>query len=290
MGTRPLRHHYGDDALRLRADPALGAVVEPWIRHRERFAAALGSFDDERWAAPSRCDAWSNRELVCHLIDVDAYWTMSLESGRGGEAITFLRDFDPTATPLALVAAKAALSNDDVLDAFATNTAGFRKTVEALDDREWESAVCESPIGHVPARVMLAHALWDSWLHERDALVDLGLATTPEPDELGVVAWYSLLFGGAQGGLLDDPDAVGLGAADAIEVDLAFDDLPDHPLRVRVDADVFVGPGDTASAMPAGSALAFVESLTGRAHPFPPTGATYSTGLDEHLARARQIL
>ena len=257
------------------------------MRHRDRFTDALASLTDEQWSATSRCDAWSNREVVCHLVDVDMYWTYSLESGRNGEPITYLRDFDPVATPQALVDSKTSLSTAEVFDAFTTNGATFRKAVESLGDNEWD-ALCEAPIGHVTARVMLAHTLWDSWLHERDILLGLGAVGDPEPDELAVVTWYSLLFGGAQGGVVDDEHAVGSLPTEPIDAQLQFDDLPDTPLRLAVDRVVYVGPADAPRA--SGSAVDFVEAVTGRSDPFPPVGVTWDEGFAAQLAHAREIL
>ncbi len=287
MGKRPLRHHYSDAGVELRADPALGDIVEPWQRHRERFVDALGSLSDAQWSAQSRCAAWSNRDVVCHLIDVDAFWTVSLESGQAGEPTTYLREFDPEATPRALVDSKSELSTTQVFEAFITNGDALRKTVGAFSEQEWELP-CESPMGHVSARLTLAHALWDSWLHERDVLLRLDLADEPEVDELAVVTWYSLLFGGAQGGLLDDPEPVGPGATEPIDAQLRFDDLPETPMRVTVDRGVLVGRADAPT--PAGSAERFVEAITGRIATFPPDGVTLPVDLSAHLGRARDIL
>ncbi len=287
MGSRPLRHYYSDSGIRLEVDPALGDVVEPWMRHRDRFENALASLDEEQWLTQSRCAEWTNRDVIGHLVDVDAFWALSLESGRGGEPTSYLRDFDPKATPLALVDSRSSLTTAEVFEAFTTNAALLRKTVEGFDAADW-SAVCEAPIGHVSARLTLGHALWDSWLHERDVLMGLGLATTPEADELAVVAWYSLLFGGAQGGVIDDPQPVGPGATEPIDAQLQFDDLPTVPLRLVIDEGVYVGPADNPA--PAGSAETFVEALTGRHDPFPPDDVTLDSEVKAHLGRARDIL
>jgi uncharacterized protein (TIGR03083 family) len=287
MGERALRHHYSDTGVELRVDPALGDVVEPWARHRARFDGVLASLSDEQWSAQSRCAAWSNRDVVSHLVDVDAFWTVSLESGRAGEPTTYLRDFDPEHTPLALVDARATMSTGEILEAFRTNGARLRKAVDSFGPDDWEKP-CESPIGHVSARLTLAHALWDSWLHERDVLLGLGLAEDAELDELAVVTWYSLLFGGAQGGLLDDPEPVGPGPTERIDAQLSFDELPMTPMRIVVDRGVYVGPAD--SPKPAGSAEHFVDALTGRTDVFPPEGVALDPALVGQLGRARQIL
>jgi uncharacterized protein (TIGR03083 family) len=289
--TRRLRHFYDDEATTLSADPALGPLVEPWLAHRERLAAELSSLTAEQWRVPSRCDAWTVRDVVVHLLDVDPFWVLSLTAGRAGEPTRVLAEFDPKATPLVLVDARASLSDQEVLDAFMANTETFVDTVKSFGDDDgdddWDGQA-ESPMGHTTARLTLAHALWDSWYHERDILLPLGIEPPVVDDELNVVAWYSLFFGAAQGGLVDDPAPVGDGADQPFEVDVVFDDLPDRPMRVRVGRRVHLEPGSAPVA--AGTALDFVEWFSGRA-PRP------STGLDDlpdellaHLDRARQLL
>lgn len=280
MGTRPLRHFYGDDAHLLVADDSLGDVVEPWLRHRARLLGALESLTDAQWQAPSRCEGWSNRDVVAHLVDVDAFWTFSVTKGRAGTPPAVLRDFDPTDTPRALVDAMAARSTDAVLAAFVQNANVLRETVSSLRDDEW-GVICESPVGHVDARLLLAHALWDSWLHERDILVPLGLAPPSEGDEVAVVTWYTLFIAASQGGLVGDPSAVGDGPSTAFATEVRFTDLA--PLEVEVADRVCVARADDGIA--AGDPVRFVEAHTGRV----AATVEIEPALDAHLARARQI-
>jgi uncharacterized protein (TIGR03083 family) len=286
MGNRALRHFYDDENVRLDVDESLGSVIDPWTRHRARLLEELASLTDEQWLAASRCDGWSNRDVVCHLLDVDSFWTLSLEAGRVGTPTSYLATFDPKASPLDLVEARSAMSVADVYGQFAKNTAALRTTVESFDEKDWRSR-SESPIGHVSSRLTLAHALWDSWLHEWDVLVPLGLAPEPESDELFVVAWYTIFFGATQGGLIGDARPVGPGATDTIDAQLKFDEFP-VTVRVVIDTDVRLEAGNGATA--AGPAIEFVEALTGRAAPFPPQGFALPTALHDHFERARQIL
>jgi uncharacterized protein (TIGR03083 family) len=286
MGSRPLRHFYNDEDVRLEVDSSLGSVIDPWTRHRERFLDELASLADEQWLTESRCDGWTNRDVICHLLDVDAFWMLSLESGRAGTPTSYLASFNPTDTPLDLVNARAGTSTAEVYDQFAGNTKAFCATVESFADGEWD-LTSESPVGHVSSRLTLAHALWDSWLHEWDVLGPLGLAPHPEPDELRVVTWYSLFFGAAQGGLIGDQHPVGPGATEPIDAELRFDEF-DQPLRILIDTDVTLG--SAGDAKPAGSAMSFVEALSGRTETFPPEAVALPSALAAHLARARQIL
>ena len=68
MSKRALRHYYRDEEVKLEAAAALGDVVEPWTRHRRRLLDALASLSEEQWSAPSRCAAWTNRDVIVQLI------------------------------------------------------------------------------------------------------------------------------------------------------------------------------------------------------------------------------
>jgi hypothetical protein len=59
------------------------------------------------------------------------------------------------------------------------------------------SVTGESPLGHVALRLVLLHALWDSWIHERDVLLPLGLAPVLEPDEVVACLAYAAALGPA---------------------------------------------------------------------------------------------
>lgn len=284
--TRPLRQHHGAPAP-LEVDDTLGPVVAPWRAHRERLVRELEALTDEQWRAPSRCDGWSVQDVVSHLVSADQFWVVSLLAATDGSPTEILRDFDPAGTPEDLVAPTRADPPAEVLDRFRAGTAVFVATVDGLDEAAW-AAVGESPIGHVPVPLVLAHAHWDSWLHERDVLVPLGSAPPVEPEELAVATWYALGIGAVQGGLLDDPEPVGPGLDDPIDVTLAFDDLPDLALRLRIGRRVELSRGDPDRAVEAGSALALVERFTGRRD--DPVHPTLPDDLVAHLERAFQIL
>ena len=90
--------------------------------------------------------------------------------------------------------------------------------------------------------------------------------------------------------MLDDPTPVADGPTSAVDEAVAFDDLPGRALRLRVDRDVVVAvePSDGASPT-VGSAVTFVETITGRA-PAGPTLDQLPKELAAQLERARHIL
>jgi uncharacterized protein (TIGR03083 family) len=285
MGARPLRHFY-DGTLDIEVAPELGAVVEPWARHRRRFVDALEQLTPDQWTAITRCDAWDARDVICHLMSADSFWVISLSSAVAGTPTTFLADFDPAVDPEQIVAPMRSMSTDGFVEQFRAGTEAFIEAVESMDESDW-SHPGESPVGHVPARLVLAHALWDSWLHERDILLPLGIDVPVEADELAVSTWYLLAFGAAQGGLVDEPDPVGPGLAEPFDLSLAFTDLPGWSVRLVVDRAVRAERGGP-DAVECGAAVDVVEHYSGRgsraADPLVPEP------LHGQLARARDIL
>lgn len=284
MARRPLRQFYGDQ-LDLSAPGPPEAVSEPWARHRARFLSALADLDEQQWRSTTRCDDWDAIDLLWHLITADQFWTAAIASGAGGNPTMFLADFDPTTTPGAVTAAARRDSPSETLAAMAEVDEGFRAAVASIEGGQWELPA-ESPIGHVPVRLALAHAFWDSWLHERDVLLPLGIEPVVEPDELWNATWYSLVAAAAEGGLIGDDGAVADGPDEPFTVRISFDEFPGRTLEVAVGERVSVTEDDGAGVA-VGSALALVEYFTGRTE--EPAGEL-PTELAAHLDRARQIL
>ncbi len=285
--VRPLRQFYADE--RTFALDGLPPADEPFRRHRQRFLESLGSLSEDEWAKTTRCDAWSTKDVCNHLVTADGFFTLTLQNRAAPEPTTFLRGFDPTTNPEAVIAPLRDQAPAAVLDALTASTAQLLETLSGIADDEW-SLRSESPFGHVPVRVIAAHSLWDSWLHERDVLVPLGSLPTVDDEELVTAAAFTLFFGGAQGGVLDDPSPVGDGPPGPVDGALSFDDLPGRTLRLCVDRDVrVVVEGTDATAPAVGSAVTFVEAITGRV-PAGPTIEALPVELAAQLDRARQIL
>ena len=283
MGTRPLRQYY--DGVSIEVDHDL-ALVDPWLRHRRRLVAELAELTDDQWNATTRCTNWDARGVVSHLVTVDAFQMSSLQAALARtEPTTFIRGFDPSTGTDEFVDPMLELPTDAILQSFVDGTDAFIATVEAFDDHDWDSPG-EAPFGHLPARLLLAHASWDSWLHERDILVPLGLEPAIEPDELLAATWYALVVGALQGGLLGDDAPVGAGPEAPIEVTLRFADLADDPLHVEIRDDVTIARSDRADGDVV-VALDLVEAVAGRAGPkaLDPLPAD----LAAQCMRARQI-
>lgn len=292
MGSRPLRQHYlapDGTAVRVEVDPALRPVTRAWTTQRTRLLELVRSMTPADWTRATRCDTWDATGVIGHLVVVDGFWNLVLGNAlAGSEPTRMLRGFDPSSSTDDLVAATVDRPVAELVDQFATGTATLAETVGRFTDDTW-SRRAESPMGHLPAHLLLAHALWDSWLHERDITVAAGTAGPVDPDELFDASVWMLCFAGLQGGLLDDPAPVGPGPDAPIDVVLRFDEIPDRAVRVRIDTGVTLAPADPAAAVAAGSGVTFVEGVTGRA-PLAPALAPLPDGLAAQLDRAAQTL
>lgn len=292
MGSRPLRQHYlGPDGtgVRVDLDPALWPVTRAWTAQRTRLLELVRGFAPGDWTRPTRCDAWDVTSVIGHLAVVDGFFALTLGNAvTGAEPTRFLTGFDPSSSTDNLVAATVDQPVPELLEQFATGTATLAEVVGRFDAVTWQQRA-ESPMGHVPAHLILAHALWDSWLHERDITVAAGTATAPSPEEVRDAVGFMLCFAGLQGGLLDDPDPVGPGPDAPVDAILRFDDLPGVALHVTVDTGITLRPADPANATAAGSAAELVEAVTGR-RPVEPALDRLPYDLAAQLARAAATL
>jgi uncharacterized protein (TIGR03083 family) len=287
VSPRPLRQFY--DHNRHFVLDGLGPLSGTFRRHRARFLGALAGLSDDEWAATTRCDEWNAKDVVHHLVSADEFWALTLQGRGQPEPTTYLRGFDPTTSPAAFIAPRRGAAPDEALAAITTSTDLLTTALDAIGDNEW-SQVSESPFGHVPVGVIAAHALWDSWLHERDVLVPLGQTPPVEEDELLTGAAFTLFLAGAQGGVLDDAEAVGDGPDGALDASVGFDDLPGRAVHLRVDRDVVVEVEDRqVEAAAGGSAVEFVEGVAGRGDATAVLDRL-PADLAAQLARARQIL
>jgi uncharacterized protein (TIGR03083 family) len=232
---------------------------DPFCRQRRRMIAMLTDLADDQWAARSRCDEWSVRDVVAHLVDVNKFWHTSIEAGLAGTPTRVLASFDPAATPSMLVDWMSALSAEEVFEQFVTSSDALLADVERLTDEQWTMAA-ESPVGHVSIRLLVQHALWDCWVHERDIATPLGIATAAQPDELESCLRYAAAAS----------PALGMGVGRSSPTVLAVE-ATDPAIRfvLRVDDSVAISD-EPANDLPClrGEALELVEALSLRA-PMP---------------------
>ncbi|CAN5668946.1 hypothetical protein BH10ACT2_BH10ACT2_18460 [soil metagenome] len=247
-----LTPRYGINPI-IRLDGEPSAIFAPATRQRRRLATALASFGDEQWTHPSRCAGWSNRDVIVHLDTTNNFWTFSIEAGQRREPTTFLATFDPVASPAQMVTAAQELSAHEVLDRFEKSTAKLEETLCAVAGDDW-LALAEAPPGHISISALVHHALWDSWVHERDVLLPLGITPDEQPDEIAACLRYVAALAPAISLTIGTSNKGRLGV-EATNPDTAF--------VVEISDHVHVGTGSApADLRLTGDAVELVEALS----------------------------
>jgi uncharacterized protein (TIGR03083 family) len=238
------------------ADDAAAAIG----RQRRRMESLLAGLDDDQWRSASRCDEWSIQDVVAHLVGVNAFWQASVLAGLAGTPTRVLAAFDPAAHPPMMVEPMRSLTCTEVLDQFVASNDGFLGALAGLNEQQW-SMPAESPIGHVPIRLLAHHALWDSWVHERDITLPLGLPPSEDVDELGLCLRYAAAVGPALA-ITDTSTFSGELAVVASEPDVCFILEVGESVAVRDDAPQAHAPSLR------GASVELIEALSTRA-PLP---------------------
>lgn len=244
---------------------APGDQFAPVVRQRRRTQAMLADLSDDEWRSATRCEAWSVQDVVAHMVSVNDFWTASIAGGLAGAPTRMMTGFDPAATPELFVAPMRELAPREVLDRYVASNDAFLEVIEGLDDAGWVM-LADSPAGHVPIRLIAHHALWDTWVHERDIALPLGLTTPEEPDEVASCLRYAAALSPAL--------AIGTGqefsevlAVEAREPDVRFVLDVGESVAVRDES----APGGAPCLR--GDAVALVEALSLRA-PLPASTPT----------------
>jgi uncharacterized protein (TIGR03083 family) len=161
-----------EGAAVINVDAVVRSPAAALLRQRARLAALLGGLTAGEWDTPSRCGGWTVQDVAEHLAGVNRFWSLSIRAGLRGEPTRLLASFDPVRVPAAMVAAARGASAPATLDRFQATTAELAAVVASLADADWDKPA-EAPAGHVAIRAVALHALWDSWVHERDILLPL---------------------------------------------------------------------------------------------------------------------
>ena len=171
-----------DGAALINVDAVVRSPSTALVRQRARLAQSLRGLSTEEWNTPSRCGGWTIQDVVEHLVGVNRFWSLSIQAGLRGEPTRLLASFDPVRVPAAMVEAARGASASATLDSFQATNAELGTLVGSLTDADWDQ-LAEAPPGHVAIRAVALHALWDSWVHERDILVPLSRQQAVEFDE-----------------------------------------------------------------------------------------------------------
>lgn len=275
-----LAPRYGTDPI-ITLDGAPGEVLAAVVGQRRRLVEVLAGFDREQWAAPSRCAGWSNRDVIVHLDSTNTFWSFSIAAGLAGEPTRFMLSFDPVASPAELVAGSAEVPADQVLERFAASTAALADLLESLDAEGWTTPA-EAPPGHLTVDAVVHHALWDSWVHERDVLIPLGVDPVEDAAEVAACLRYAAALSPAFA--LSRGTGRGVLAVEATAPDLSL--LVDIGDRAAVHSR---GPGEASGDVASdltltGDAVGLIEALSVRRpfdRPLPAETAWMVSGLPE---------
>ncbi len=161
-----------DGAAVINVDAVVRSPRTALVRQRARLAESLRGLTTGEWNTPSRCGGWTVQDVVEHLAGVNRFWWLSIQAGLRGEPTRLLASFDPVRVPAAMVEAARGASASATLDSFQATNAELETLIRSLTDADWDKPA-EAPPGHVAIRAVAVHALWDSWVHERDILIPL---------------------------------------------------------------------------------------------------------------------
>ena len=181
--------------LRLRTEGACDLdpahLLEVWARQRQRFAEILAEFGPDDWAAPTRCADWCAHDVVRHLCDCNA-----IAAGAGDRALDLAAGFDPRITPRRWPTVSASQSPGATVSRFLATTEDLFALLRGRLARGLRFDVC-LPYGPMDWTILVLHAFWDSWLHERDVLLARGRAHPTNGDATGYAAAYGLFIAAA---------------------------------------------------------------------------------------------
>jgi uncharacterized protein (TIGR03083 family) len=246
-----------DGAAVINVDAVVRSPCTALVRQRARLAESLRGLTTGEWNTPSRCGGWTVQDVVEHLAGVNRFWSLSIQAGLRGKPTRLLASFDPVRVPAAMVEAARGASASATLESFQTTYAELETLVTSLTDADWDKPA-EAPPGHVAIRAVAVHALWDSWVHERDILIPLSHQQAVEFDEV----FLSLAYAAALGpGLRAAAGSTSTGSLGVIGHD------PEIELTVEAGSAVTVHPGlpEDADATIEGDSVQLLEALSLRA-------------------------
>jgi uncharacterized protein (TIGR03083 family) len=176
-------------------------LLEVFGAQRRRFAAVLHGFGPDDWAAPTRCADWSAHDVIRHLCDGSA---ITAAAGPDDRTLDVAAGFDPRITPRAWLSASAGESPGATLSRFVATTQEMLAVLHArlAQNRRFDVRL---PYGPMDWTVLVLHAFWDSWLHERDVLIPRGIEHPTDDDATAYATAYGLFIAAAVASMFGDP-------------------------------------------------------------------------------------
>ena len=175
-------------------------LLDVFGEQRHRFVAVLQGFRPDDWAAPTRCADWSAHEVIRHLCDANA---IAVSAGTDDRKLDVSAGFDPRTTPCGWLTASAGESPDATLGRFVATT---EELLLLGRDRLGDSGRFDVrlPYGPMDWTVLVLHAFWDSWIHERDVLLARGADHPTDDDATLYATSYGLFIAAAVASMFGD--------------------------------------------------------------------------------------
>jgi fatty-acyl-CoA synthase len=177
-----------------------GYLLDVFGRQRQRFVTALHGFGPADWAAPTRCADWCAHEVVRHLCDGTA---ILIAAGPDDRTLDRAERFDPRTTPRTWLAASAGESPGATLGRFAATTGELLALARGRLARGRRFDV-RLPYGPADWTVLMLHAFWDSWIHERDVLLARGADHPTDGDATAYATAYGVFIAAAVASMFGD--------------------------------------------------------------------------------------
>jgi uncharacterized protein (TIGR03083 family) len=233
-------------------------VLGALMRLRTRLLQRIDALPAGAAEHPTRCAEWRAVDVVNHLSDT-THWaaevTAAAAQGRSSDVFT---GFHVRRTPKQLTdaasrdldAARARLH-----EAMDRSLGQVAEVMAALDK------LTATPLGPQPFAVAALHGLWDTWLHERDLLLPLGVEVPQHEDEVRLSALYTLRLVGLCVAMAGDQLSATVQLRGATAARLRLDASPaltavragDGEPQIHADAatlvDVLSGRGDVDAAL-----------------------------------------
>ena len=170
-------------------------LLDVFGQQRRRFVTVLQGFGAGDWAAPTRCADWSAQDVVRHLCDANRVG-IAIAGGADDRTLDVSAGFDPRITPRGWLTASAGESPKATLGRLAATTGELLVAARArlAQGRRFDVRL---PYGPMDWTVLVLHAFWDSWIHERDVLLARGTQHPTDGDATVYVTAYGLFIAAA---------------------------------------------------------------------------------------------
>ncbi|MGW7673779.1 maleylpyruvate isomerase family mycothiol-dependent enzyme [Streptomyces sp. NPDC054775] len=239
----------------LREGPAL--IRRTLAIQRSRVTETLRNLSPAEWSLDSRCEGWSVHDVARHLVDVAEFHRDALAGKQG--RLTKYGPFDLPTTP--------SLWLTDSADQTPAQTVRLLSEV-VRDEGRWLAsrvavggdALQYGPLGRpLHWSLMSMHVFWESWIHERDINVPLGIRVEPSPAELRLAVLYGLLIAAQPCAMRGDP----------LEASFDLVGSPDGLYCVGgTSTDITITPGPGSTPFARGEMYRVLDGLTGRGAAF----------------------